>query len=242
MKIFTAEQIRQLDAYTIKNEPIDSIDLMERASLTFVDWFTTVYPDEEQPIYIFCGIGNNGGDGLAVARLLHHRFYDCVVYHCKISEQVSPDFQTNLDRLPPFRAVKMHALEKGDEFPVIPEKAVIIDAIFGSGLNRPVTGYWATLLEYLNLQTNARVAIDIPSGLFADQHTEGSVFKADHTFSFELPKLAFLFPENKSYVGKCIHESIGLHPDFIENTDTPFHYINTELAASLLKERGQIRP
>jgi NAD(P)H-hydrate epimerase len=237
MKIFSAEVTQQLDAYTIENEPIPSIDLMERASQTFVHWFTGRFPDEDQPILIFCGPGNNGGDGLAVARLLYHRFYEPRIYRCRIGRSVSEDFQTNLDRLPPRQGVPVYEVEKEDEFPPIPLNAIVIDAIFGSGLNRPVTGYWAQLLNYLNQHPNPKVAIDIPSGLFADRHTEGMTFRAGYTFSFELPKLAFFFPENQRSVGEWIVESIGLHPDFIARTQTPFHYFDEPMAAGLLRPR-----
>ena len=237
MKILSAEQIRQLDAYTINNEPISSIDLMERASQTFVQWFTERFPDEDQPILIFCGIGNNGGDGLAVARLLFHRFYEAEVYRCQISTSVSEDFQTNLDRLPPHRSVPVHVIEKDDSFPEIPENAIIIDAIFGSGLNRQVKGYWAKLLAYLNGHSNLKVAIDIPSGVFADRHSGEVTFQADYTFSFELPKLAFLVPENQDSVGDWTVGSIGLHKAFIKKVATPYHYLDKTLASKMLRLR-----
>ncbi len=237
MKILSAAQIRRLDAYTIQHEPIASIDLMERASQTFANWFTERFLDEDQPLLIFCGIGNNGGDGLAVARLLYHRFYDSRLYLCKISNKVSPDFQANLDRLPPREAIPVNIIKKKAPFPEIPENAVIIDAIFGSGLNRPVSGYWGRLLAYLNQRPNVKISIDIPSGLFADRHSQETVFQADYTFSFELPKLAFLFPENQNYVGKWMIGSIGLHPDFIQKTPTPYYYLDQQMAAGLLRSR-----
>ncbi|MCO6475242.1 MAG: NAD(P)H-hydrate epimerase, partial [Phaeodactylibacter sp.] len=140
MKVFKAEQIRQLDQYTIQNEPIASIDLMERAALTFTYWFTEQFPDTGRPIHIFCGPGNNGGDGLAVARMLHHRFYDVTVYRCRIGASTSEDFDTNLQRLPAHGGVPVHEVEKDGKLPEIPESAIIIDGIFGSGLNRPVEG------------------------------------------------------------------------------------------------------
>ena len=204
MKIFTAEQIRQLDAYTIENEPIASIDLMERAALTFTYWFINQFPETGSPIHIFCGPGNNGGDGLAIARMLHHRFYDITVYRCHIGGSTSEDFDVNLGRLPAHGGVPVHDIEKNGSFPELPAGAILIDGIFGSGLNRPVEGFWAELLEHLNQQAATRVAIDIPSGLFADQPTRGVTFHAGHTFSFEVPKFAFFFPENQQRVGHWV--------------------------------------
>lgn len=237
MKVFKAEQIRQLDQYTIQNEPIASIDLMERAALTFTYWFTEQFPDTGRPIHIFCGPGNNGGDGLAVARMLHHRFYDVTVYRCRIGASTSEDFDTNLQRLPAHGGVPVHEVEKDGKLPEIPESAIIIDGIFGSGLNRPVEGFWAKLLEHLNARKATRVAIDIPSGLFADRPTDATTFHADYTFSFELPKFAFFFPENQGRVGQWTARSIGLHPKAIEETGTPYHFMDEAFVRPLLRQR-----
>ena len=237
MKILSASQIRALDAYTIEHEPIASIDLMERASLTFVLWFVKQFPDTEKTIYIFCGIGNNGGDGLAIARLLQQHFYTVEIYCCAISENQSPDFRVNLERLPKRSDIPFHRFQSGSSFPPLQEQGIIIDAIFGSGLNRAVEGYWAALIEYLNEQAIIKVAIDIPSGLFADQHTAGISIQADYTFSFELPKLAFFFPENQNRLGIWDFQSIGLNQDFIQQTESEYFYVDQNLVSSRLKKR-----
>ncbi len=240
MKIISAEQTRQLDNYTILNEPIASIDLMERASLTFVQWFVTQFKDQERPIYICCGPGNNGGDGLAIARLLHHKGYSIEVVLCQIGSRFSEDYQVNLKRLPSHDTILIHTLEKGNSFPVFSEKAIFVDALFGSGLNRPVAGYWAEFLEYLNeLDTHSLIAVDVPSGLFADQTTESTSLCVDYTFSFELPKLAFFIPENGSRVGEWIVESIGLNSEFIEQLNTVYHFLDQKLAKEWLKPRAK---
>lgn len=237
MKIFTAEQIRQLDAYTIRHEPITSIGLMERAALTFTYWFIEQFPGVGNPVCIFCGPGNNGGDGLAVARMLHHRFYNVAVYRCHIGSGTSEDFEINLGRLPGHGAIPVHDIEKDGPLPELPQDAIIIDGIFGSGLNRPVEGYWGSLLEHLNRQAAIRVAIDIPSGLFADQPTTGQCLNAHYTFSFELPKLAFFFPENEERVGDWRVQSIGLHPQAIQEMSTPYHFVNEAFIKPLLRRR-----
>ena len=239
MKILSAAQIRQADAYTIRHEPITSLDLMERASQTFVSWFTERFPEHGQKLYILCGPGNNGGDGLAVARLLHQEFYEVEIILCKIGSGVSADFAANLDRLPGFAAIPRHTLHPGDPMPVFTEGGLLLDAIFGSGLNRPVTGYWAELFRHINRQNNIVIAIDISSGMFADRPTSSACIEADHTFSFEMPKLAFLFPENNNYTGTWHYRSIGLHPDFLRSVQTPFHYLDRALARSVLKPRAK---
>lgn len=237
MKILSASQIRKLDQATIQNEPISSIDLMERASETFVNWFIKTFPNTDRNIQIFCGIGNNGGDGLAVARLLCQRFYKVQVFCCNISTKTSEDFAKNLARLPKRQALELLEIQKEDSFPKLPSNGIVIDAIFGSGLNRPVQGYWADLILYLNKTAKTIVAIDIPSGLFADQATTSTHLQADYTFSFELPKLAFFFPQNQHSLGEWTTKSIGLDADFIKKTETSYHYITPKIIKSILKKR-----
>lgn len=237
MKILSATQTKQLDQYTIKHEPIESLDLMERASMTFVNWFTQKFKLEDGEVFIFCGPGNNGGDGLAIARLLHHAYYNIHLNICKIGATTSLDFDKNLQRLPRHSAIAQTNIEKNHPFPKIPTGSIIIDGIFGSGLNRSVEGYWAELLAYLNEQKATRIAIDIPSGMFADQHTEGISFEAHHTLSFELAKLAFVFPENEQRVGQWEVSSIGLHTKGLEILQTSNYYIDLELAQSFYRPR-----
>lgn len=237
MKILSAQQTRDLDTYTIKHEPISSIDLMERASKVFTDWFCEQFPTRHQLIHIFCGTGNNGGDGLAVARLLHERKYDLKVSICRFSEQGSKDFHQNLDRLGNYTDLEIDTLQQGDPFPVLAETAIVIDAIFGSGLNRPVRGYWADLFGHINQSEVTVAAIDIPSGIFADQSTAGATIKADHTLTFELPKLAFLFPENNQAVGNWTHRSIGLSSAYLQQVDTDNYFIDQEMVTALFRKR-----
>jgi hydroxyethylthiazole kinase-like uncharacterized protein yjeF len=236
MKILSADKIRELDQYTIQKEPIASIHLMERAAGKFVDFLLPLLPDEAV-IYVFCGPGNNGGDGLVAARLLRLIGFSIKVFVCRIGSGTSEDFSSNMDRLQDLGNVPINRLDNGEPFPEIPAQAVIIDAIFGSGLNRPVEGYWAGLLEYLNERGRLRVSVDVPSGLFTDSATEGASFQAHHTFSFELPKLAFLFPENSRRVGKWSFGSIGLHPEGLQQLDTNNFYIQKEQIRSLLRPR-----
>ncbi|MCB0651151.1 MAG: NAD(P)H-hydrate dehydratase [Saprospiraceae bacterium] len=235
MEIFSANQIRALDAYTIAHEPITSIDLMERASLAFTNWFIEQNPDEDIPVCIFCGPGNNGGDGLAVARLLHDRFYTVSVIFCAIGPNATQDNKINAQRLPDSIKSSQIVLKKEDPFPPLKHGWIVIDAIFGSGLSRPVEGYWGNLVEYINGLENTVVSIDIPSGLFADQHSSGSIIMADQTLSFELPKLAFLLPENQNYVGEWHTRSIGLSNHYIQNEKTSFFFTTQQDVKLLLK-------
>ena len=238
MKILSAQQIRALDAYTIENEPIASLDLMERASMTFVNWFEKNFPVGDFNIYIFCGPGNNGGDGLAIARLLYHRFYNIKLYSCEISPKKSIDYVKNLTRLPK-HALDVKPIFKGDSFPKINKNDLIIDAIFGSGLNRPVEGYWSELIGYLNEIPNPIISVDIPSGLFADKITDDNSIQADYTFSFELPKLAFLFPSNQHRLGKWKFESIQLSQEGLATLPSNHFFIDKKFVRSFLKKRNK---
>ncbi len=236
MKILTAEQIRQADAYTIAHEPITSIELMERAARTFTKWFERQFPHKDRPVVVFCGPGNNGGDGLAIARMLIREFYDVKTWVLEISPKKSEDFRINYKNLKKQRRPLL-TLKKDDPFPQVPKGAIVIDAIFGSGLNRPVEDYWARFIHWLNTQPVTRVSVDIPSGLFADAPTTGVAVKADFTFTFEAPKLAFLFPENNEYVGNWTCESIQLDADFIAGLETPWHFVTQEMVQSMLRKR-----
>ncbi len=239
MKILSAPQIRELDRYTIEHEPIASINLMERAAGVFTRWFVRYFPDTLRPVVVFCGPGNNGGDGLAIARMLFQKHYDVQVFRCRIGTSVSEDFQTNLERLPAFGGVPVTELAEGASLPALPEKACLIDGIFGSGLNREVTGYWAELLTHLSGHRGPKIAIDIPSGMFADRPTDGVSFRADHTLSFETPKLAFFFPENQLRVGVWAAPSIGLSAARLQALETPYSLTTESTVRPLLHRRPE---
>ena len=198
MKILSAELIRQVDQYTIKNEPIQSIDLMERASRTFVEWFERNF-DKEKKLFIFCGTGNNGGDGLAIARMLSIRKWKVTTISVNKSTKKSKDFTINYLKLAEVRIVEN--VEKKEDLNFdIKEEDIIIDAIFGSGLTREVRGIQAETIKYINNSGATIVAVDVPSGLFIDTISpKKTIIKADHVLTFQLPKLAFLLPENSPF-------------------------------------------
>lgn len=239
MKILSAQQTRELDQYTITHEPIASIDLMERASNAFVDWFRMHYRDLDRMVVFFCGTGNNGGDGLAVARLLHEHTYRVRVYLCAVGDSRSPDNATNLARLREKRVIPIGLVESGGAFPPSEPDSIVVDALFGSGLSRPVEGYWAELLVYLNTQPVERVAIDLPSGLFADLPAEGPAFQAHRTLSFQLPKLAFFLPANGEAVGEWAVRSIGLSEEGIAAAKTNYYVLETSTLQRQLRRRGR---
>ena len=238
MRIFSVAQIRTWDQYTIENEPVTSVELMNRAARAFCEWFTKIYDDPQRPVIVIAGTGNNGGDGLAVARYLHQQFYEAKVLVYDFGGKKSADFQAQMELLPAHHAVDIEEINQASDFPNISENVVVIDALFGSGLNRPLAGDWAKIIHWLNRLPNEIVSIDIPSGLFADATSNANpVVEADRTFSFETPKRAFFFPENADRVGAWAFGSIGLHPAFAENEQTLFHYVTPELISIIRKPR-----
>jgi len=240
MKLYTTEQIRAWDAYTIEHEPIASVDLMNRAAQAFADWFVGQYAsDTGHPVWIFAGTGNNGGDGVAVARLLHRHFFETKVFVCDFGGKHSADFDAQIAALPLHDAVGLSWLKSPADLPAVPANALLADALFGSGLTRPLEGHWATVAHWMNNLPNETIAVDLPSGLFADAHTKGPCVQADKTFSFEIPKRAFFFSENASRVGEWAFGSIGLHPDYLEKTEASDYCLTAAEAKKRIKNRSR---
>ena len=238
MKIFSAAQVRAWDAFTIENEPITSTELMNRAARIFTEWFVGLYQHVSRPVVVFAGTGNNGGDGLAIARYLHQLFYEAKVLVCAFDDKRSADFEAQIEQLPAHDGVSVQWLSDPDQLPEIPPRAIVIDGLFGSGLNRPLSGKWAALVNYINGLPNEVVAVDIPSGMFSDQSSAAyPVVEAERTFSFEAPKRAFFYPENAHRVREWAYGSIGLHPEFevLENTD--YQYVTLQVVKKLWKPR-----
>lgn len=240
MKIYTAEQIRQWDQYTITHEPVASIDLMERAAQACLDWMEQEgMLASTPPVFIFCGKGNNGGDGLALARLLLSRKIPTSTYILEFGNLGTPDFQTNLARLHPLNG-NIHFIQEESQFPTIPYGTVIIDALYGSGMNRPLEGLSAALVNHLNTSKCTIISIDIPSGLSVDQSSRGNTaILATHTLSFQTLKPALLVPENGPFTGQVSVLDIGLHPEFEETTTATFTLLTPMIAAGLLKKRDK---
>lgn len=238
LKVLDAEQIRQADQFTIKNEPIHSIDLMERASEEFVSWFTECF-DREFPVVVFCGTGNNGGDGLVICRLLSEAGYTVSLFCIGNPEAGSRDFKINFDYIQNYN-IPQTIINEGN-FPSLSKDSVIVDAIFGSGLSRPVTGRYADLINHLNAEPcEHRVAVDIASGLGCDQNFEnGAVMNVTHTVSFQVPKLSLLLPDNECNSGELIIRSIGLIEEYIQSLPSNYYYSTPAFIRSFLKSRGK---
>lgn len=233
MKILSTKQTQALDEFTIKNEPILSIDLMERAAKAFVNSFVSKFDNTNKAI-IFCGIGNNGGDGLAITRKLHQLGYDTETFVLGDLEKGSADFLINLERLQNQNSYKI-LVDSSQIIWTSGQKTVIIDALFGSGLNRNIEGFEAEIILKINSSGLPIVSIDIASGLLSDKFSDKiNIIKPTYTITFQYPKLAFFMPENESFVGKWEAVDIGLSQEFMESADTKYLY-TTELDISPLQ-------
>ncbi len=240
MKIFKAAQVRQADAYTIAHEPILSVDLMERAANACVSEICLLY-DTDKPFVIFAGPGNNGGDGLAIARLLADRNYDVQVYIVKFTDNFSADFKINLKRLKNQNKCSIGYITNGYEFSQVTEEHVLTDALFGSGLTRPLQGLPKDIVLKMNALPNDIVSVDIPSGLYGERnHTQEQVIvEAKYTLTFEFPFLSFFFPENERFVGQIKLVPIGLHPDYIKQTKSDFYLTEAACLKKKIKRRAK---
>jgi len=239
MKIFRSEQIKEIDKATIKNEPVESVDLMERAADQLFRWYIRNF-DRSGRVLIFTGPGNNGGDGLALARLLSVNRFNVEVFFVNISDKTSDDWNINHNRLEKETTVPFNTIENIEQFPFISSGDIVVDAIFGSGLSRPVEGLAAQVIKKLNLTDSTVISIDIPSGLFGEDNSANNtetIVCADHTLSFEFPKLCFMFAENARYVGEWCALPIGLSKTAVGNTNTPYLFVEDDYIFPLLKKR-----
>ena len=236
MKILNAEQIRALDAHTIKSEPISSFELMERASHAFVKWFTNCF-DISHSISVFCGKGNNGGDGLAIARILGSKGYHIRVFVIEYTNKMSDDFARNLELIE--NHLQVQSIYESHAMPEFNAKQIIIDALLGSGLSRPVTGLLEEVIETINEAPATVVSVDIASGLYVDKPNGKSdaIITPDYTVTFQLPKLAFMMPQNAAFTGDWRVVDIGLDTKFIEQTDTPYYFTDKSAGEALIKKR-----
>lgn len=237
--IITAAQLRDTDRHTIEQTPIASLDLMENASAAFVTAFIQLYPDKHTPILVCCGTGNNGGDGLAIARLLQARGYDAVsVWIARFASRESDDFAANFARLH-HTPVRITELFPADEFAEI-QQHVIIDALLGSGLNKPLDGDWLRLAQHLNGANSRTVAVDIPSGLRADgtmPENEYTIY-ADDVITFHRPKLSFFFPESARAMARFHVVDIGLDDGFIERLPSNYRLVETADIQHIYRHRA----
>ncbi|MGB5981615.1 MAG: NAD(P)H-hydrate dehydratase [Nonlabens sp.] len=241
MKILSAKQLAEADKSTIDKQQISSNDLMERVATLVFERLHARLNGAPVPVKIFCGIGNNGGDGLAIARHMIKHGYHVTTYVTNCSKKRSPDFLINYDRIKNTTKDWPILLSCKEDFPTISPQDIVIDAIFGTGLNRSVTGWMAELFNYMNSVPAFTVAVDMPSGLRANEaHTEkDTVLKANHTFTFQTPKLAFFLPQTGNFVGSYEVINIGLDPEYMSEVKPLAQLIGKEAAQNMYRSRNK---
>lgn len=241
MKIFNVEQLAKADKITIEKQGITSDELMERAATTVFREIHKRLNNEPVPIKIFCGIGNNGGDGLVIGRLLLQEGYNVTMYVVNFTNRRSEDFLLNYNRVKEGGYVWPILLKGEDDFPEFSPRDFVIDAIFGIGLNRPAEGWVADLINYINKSRAFILAVDMPSGLFSEKvpAKEDAVIQANFTLSFQAPKLVFFLPETAGFVGDLQILDIGLDREFLAEAPAAAEFIDKPEAIGLYRPRDK---
>lgn len=240
MKLLSTAEIKKWDEYTIQHEPISSLQLMERAAKSCVSAIIRNH-DAETEYMIFCGKGNNGGDGLAITRLLNSSQTKATAVIVHYTPQFSKDAEENFKLLESqFPGVIIHIHNPEDlKQIVVNENSVIIDAIFGIGLNKPVDDLAAEAIQTINRLGKKTYSIDIPSGLYADRSSEKNkyIVHSTKTLTFQCPKLAFMMAENAPYVPDFEILNIGLDNTFQDTVRSPFTFLQKHHIKFLLQPR-----
>ncbi|MEG1838525.1 MAG: NAD(P)H-hydrate dehydratase [Bacteroidaceae bacterium] len=239
MKIIQSADIKKLDAYTIENEPISSINLMERAACALKEAISKRW-SKKVPVKIFAGPGNNGGDALALARLLIKDEYNVETFLFNTAGKLSDDCQTNKELLKQMDEAPFTEVSTKFEPPILTADDLVIDGLFGSGLNKSLNGGFAAVVKYINASASTVVSIDIPSGLMGEDNAyniKAHIICANLTLSLQLPKLSFLFAENEDIVGEWELLNIGLSNQAMETVNTEYELLEEDEMRNLIYPR-----
>jgi NAD(P)H-hydrate epimerase len=242
MKIFTSAQIHELDNYTIEHEPIKSIDLMERAAHKLTKAIMSRWT-KDIPVVVFAGPGNNGGDALAIARMLLDNDYQVQVFLFNITGHLSADCTENKKRLCESKGFN-NFVEVTQEFdpPRLGKGMLVVDGLFGSGLNKPLAGGFASLVKYINAAQAEVVSIDVPSGLMTEDNAYNvstNIIRATLTLTLGQLKLSYLFPESQVYLGEVQVLDIGLSREGIDKIEAQYTLFGSEQARKVLRPRNE---
>ena len=240
MKIFNSAQTHELDKYTIEQEQIKSVDLMERAARALVGAITERW-DKDVPVVVFAGPGNNGGDALAVSRLLLEQGYGVQTFLFNITGSLSADCAENRKRLLDRKNHQLVEVTQEFDPPHLDEGTLVVDGLFGSGLNKPLAGGFASLVKYINASRAQVASIDLPSGLMSEDNTynvRAHIVRATLTLTFQQPKLCFLFAENQLFTGEVRVLDIGLSPEGIAQTEAQYTMTEADDVSQMLRPRS----
>ncbi len=241
MKVFSTEQLYEANKVTEAKQEVSFNDLMERAGTQIFNWFHQRLQGAPVPVHVFCGIGNNGGDGLVVARLLVENGYNVKTYIVNYSDKRSKDFLINYDRIKNVTKDWPLLMTCEDDFPAMTPDDIVIDGMFGIGINRSPEGWVKKLIQYINAQPCFKLAIDMPSGMFADAPTEDleTVIQANHTLTFQAPKLAFFLPATGKFTGYFDVLDIGIDREFLATNPGIATVISKPNAQRMYKQRAK---
>lgn len=241
MKIFTSAQIHELDRYTIEHEPITSLNLMERAAKALTRAIEEEWTNRT-PVVVFAGPGNNGGDALAVARMLSEDGYQVNVFLFNVHNKLSVDCASNKKRLMEGKRVKLFTeITVNFDPPQLDADTLVIDGLFGSGLNKPLAGGFAAMVKYINQSPAKVVSIDIPSGLMTEDNSyniHSNIIRADLTLTLQQKKLSMLLADNQQYLGKLRVLDIRLSSEYIQKTDCKYRILEENDIRQLLRPRS----
>jgi NAD(P)H-hydrate epimerase len=224
LPIYNALQLKAWDQYTIRHQGVESIDLMERAATQFVDWFVEKFQNPYSVI-IFCGNGNNGGDGLAIARMLYSRSYKVSVVLVNVSETDSRDYQINLEKLSSLGVSVIPSEEELNKLFEQNSNILLIDAILGYGLNREISGDVLKWIKFINASRKTIIAVDVPSGMFIDKMTHADCIHANYTLTFQNPKRCQLITDTGKFCGELIIRNIDLESKFVDQNVSDLNYL-----------------
>ncbi|MBT8244733.1 MAG: NAD(P)H-hydrate dehydratase [Winogradskyella sp.] len=241
MKIFSKEQIYEGDKITEERQQLPPSELMERAGLQIFNWMHMRMQGAQVPVHVFCGIGNNGGDGLVLARHLITHGYNVEVYIVNCGNSRSKDFLTSYDKVKEVTKKWPQLIKCESEFPQMHKDDIIVDAIFGIGLNRPIENWIKTLFTHFKTSEAFTLSVDIPSGLYTNKPVEDTngVVKANYTLSFQSPKLVFFLPETAGYTLQWEVIDIGIDRDYLMAIDTETELISKNEVLPIYKPRDK---
>ena len=240
MKIFTTDGIRRIGEKTVEQQEISTLDLQERAAAAVTYELMARWRTGKRMVF-FAGPGDNGGDTLAVARMLHEQGYHPEVYLFNIrSSRLSRNCSTQRDRLAELPDIDF--IEVTDTFnpPELGSSDVVIDGLFGSGLLSPLHGGYTALVQYINNSDAYVVSIDVPSGLFGEWNMGSdhrNIVRADLTLTYQFRRLSFFFAENAEFVGECKLLDLEMSNESIVSTPTDFYLIERDDVRAMLRDR-----
>jgi ADP-dependent NAD(P)H-hydrate dehydratase / NAD(P)H-hydrate epimerase len=238
MYVYLSKQIREWDYFTLLHNNIESIDLMETAGRKLFQTLKSLYPSTESKFHIYCGTGNNGGDGLVVARLLYQEGYKVCIVENSHSGVYSEEYLTNINRIIKSDNINIYSFLNIQEFNISPE-IIAIDAIIGVGLDRPLNPELSSLVRFINESYNQIVAIDVPTGMSADHVEFSDAIQATHTLTIQSPKYSFLFPEAEKFIGKLSVINIGLDAQFADKNPPLARILSREMISAIRKCRSK---